>query len=156
MGTKQDSIATYADKSHFGNRSYVLFPDNIHVKVNSPFIANVEVSIRLSDLSPDYAKIEMFSPFLWIGGVVMLIGWVSYGVITEIVETNANNSNINFLLALGFVGLFVFLVGLRKQRFVRFQTRAGVASLDVFAHGPRKKEFQPFVDVLQEQIQKHP
>lgn len=151
---KPNFIASYSDKSHFGKRTYELFFETIEVKIDSPFVAKIETSFRLSELSPDYSKLQVYSPYLSVGGILMLIGWISYGVITEIVKTNADNSNINFLLALGFIGFFVFLVGLRKQKLVRFQTRGGAPGFDVLAHGPRKTEFQFFVDKLQEQIRK--
>ena len=106
----------------------------------------------MSDLNPSYHKgaqrSQLFSAGLW----MMIVPWVIYWALTELTAVDAFGVFAGFFLAMGFAGLFMVLVGFRKQRFVMFTTLAGVPALTIFKEGPRRDEFDKFLMSLIEAI----
>lgn len=147
-----EPLTTYADKSPFGKRSYRLFSDRIVVRHNNTVSVEGEAVFALRDLRPEHDTISMRSPFLMAGVWIALIAWLVYWALLELAHQDSLGTFPGFFLMLGFVGLLMIVLGLKKQRLVRFQTRAGVPAFDIFREGPRKNEFDAFIERLESEI----
>jgi len=143
-----DAIATYSDKSHYGTRRYRLFADHIVVSHRDAIAGESEMTLRLKDLDPDYATVAIRSRFFYAGLWLAPIPWLIYWALLELTRLDPFGRFAGLFLGLGFAGLFMVAIGLRKQRFVRFRTRAGVPALDVFREGPTRAQFDGFVAKL--------
>jgi len=141
-----DLIAQYEDRSHFGRREYDLYTDCIVVRYSDTLKSSGESTIRLSDLNPDYHRGAQRSPFFMSGIWMTLIPWLIYWALIELTKTDPFGTFAGFFLAMGFAGLFMTLIGVRKQKFVTFATLTGVPALTIFREGPRKREFDSFLD----------
>jgi hypothetical protein len=142
-----DPLATYSDKSHFGRRSYRLFTDRLQVTHNDTLHSESETTLRLLELDPNYVRIAARSAFFSSGLWMTIVPWTIYWALIELTRTDPFAMFAGSFLALGFAGLFMFVVGLRKQRYVCFRTLAGVPALTIFK-GPRRAEFDTFVSTL--------
>jgi hypothetical protein len=143
-----DPLATYSDKSHFGRRSYRLFSDRVEVRHNDTLQSEGETTLRLLDLNPDFERAAVRSNFFKSGLGMMLGSWMVYWALIELTRVDPFAMFAGFFLALGFAGLFMFSVGLKKQRFVCFRTLAGVPTLTIFKEGPKRAEFDAFIAEL--------
>ena len=148
-----DPVATYSDKSHFGRRSYRLFTDRLEVLHNDTLRSEGETTLRLMDLDPNYERVATRSTFFASGIWMMIVPWTIYWALIELTRTDPFGTFPGFFLAFGFAGLFMFLVGLKKQRYVCFRTLAGVPALAVFKEGPKRAEFDAFIAALVAAIQ---
>lgn len=147
-----EPLATYADKSPFEIRSYQLFPDRIVVRHNNTVSVEAESVFGLRDLGPEHDTIRVRSPFLTAGVWIALVAGLIYWALIELTHQDSLGTFPGFFLMLGFVGLLMIALGLKKQRLVRFKTKAGVPAFDIFQEGPRKREFDGFIVRLQTEI----
>lgn len=147
-----EPIARYKDKSHFGKREYDLFPDRIVIRYSDTIKSSGESTIRLSDLNPDCHRGAQRSPFFFSGIWMTMVPWLIYWALIELTTTDPFGTFAGFFLGIGFAGLFMALVGVRKQKLVAFTTLAGVPALTLFREGPRKREFDKFLCSLLDAI----
>lgn len=148
-----EPLATYSDKSHAGIRNYRLYPDRIAVTHRDVIKGEAEATIRLEDMNPDFEKFAVRGAMLWAGVWILLVASLIYWTLIELTHVDPFGTFAGFFLALCFVGVFVAVVGLKKQRFVRFRNVGGTPALDVFREGPKKHEFDAFLLQLGEAIQ---
>lgn len=147
-------IATYSDKSQFGQRKYHLYSDRITVQHRDPVAVDIDTTILLKDLRPDYDRISMRSGNFNSGMWMLLCGGVVYWTVIEMTDADPFELFPGLFLGLAVAGGFVLLVGLRKQHFVRFKPRPPATEvLDIIRAGRRKSEFDGFVSRVQESIQ---
>src|SRR5579883_3093796 len=104
-----DTLATYSDKSHFGVRSYTLYPDRVAVRHRDTIKGEAEGIILLKDLEPEYMTIAIRSSALTAGLWLTLVPWLIYWTLIELAHVDPFGTFAGFFLALGFVGIFVLL-----------------------------------------------
>lgn len=148
-----DPLATYSDKSHVGRRSYRLFTDRLEVMHNDTIRAEGETTLRLANFDSGYDRVAARSTFFVSGLWMMIVPGTIYWALIELTRADPFGTFAGAFLSLGFAGLFMFLVGLKKQHYVCFRTLAGVPVLTVFKEGPKRGEFDAFVATLVAAIQ---
>lgn len=147
-----EPIATYVDKSHFGRRAYRLFSDRLQVTHNDTLRNEGEATLRLAELDPAYERGATRSNFFSAGLGMMTGSWLIYWALVELTNVDPFKMFAGLFLAFGFAGLFMFLVGLKKQRYVNFRTISGVPVLTVFKEGPARADFDRFIEQLVDAI----
>lgn len=140
-----EPIASYADKSQFGVRSYVLYEDHVIVRYNDTLRVHGESSFSLRDLHEQYHTLAVRSSFFSAGLGLAVAGATIRWCVVELAHREPLSRIPAFFLTLSIVGVLMAVIGLRKQRLVSFHTKAGVPAFTIFREGPRKAEFDPFV-----------
>ncbi len=113
-----------------------------------------EVTVRFADISPDFEKHAIRSPLFFAGIWIALLASITYEAIITLAKVDSLSTFPGFFLAMIFVGIFVMAATFKKQRFVRFRTKAGTPSFDVFREGPEKKRFDEFISAIQEAVRR--
>lgn len=151
----EEPIATYEEARFELRRRFELFADRIRV-VGKTLTGRFDESVPLAILHPHPNR-------AWVRGLLFRIGlWVVFILfcwIRPFIAISGTKSLTNGLLpiifgAVALVGLLLLLVNARAAEFVRFRTDSGPITLDLGRVGPQVQEFDGFVDLLMQQIQK--
>ena len=151
-----EPIATYSDSMLQVSRLFLLYRDRVVVRARWLFKGQSESSVNLSDLVEEPHRFSVRNRLLRYAKLMALLG-----LVVAVVGFFGRRANMLVLAPLITVGLvltalgIVFMVRLAsKIQFVGFKTRDGKVALDIARAGPRKAEFEKFVDRVRKQIKK--
>ena len=142
----------YADASFFGRRSYQIVGDILIAKGSDVGKAQFESKLALRSLDPDFDRLWLRSPLLLPMCFFALVGIFGSMVLGEFSQKPGISWAHGLCLTLGFVGILFSLLSARRIPAARFKNTTGIAVLDIFEAGPRKREFEAFIATLQAHI----
>jgi len=147
------AIATYSEVTLAGKRKYALYSDKIVIKGAGNWSYEFEQTLVLKKISPDYIRLRIRPTVAWISLSMFFLAGLA--CIVLIYEFAIQSRAIPGVLGI-FSGsaLIVALVTMRKVEYARFCSEDyGSVLLSVARSGPKRNQFDSFVQALVTQIE---
>lgn len=152
MGLTMQPQMTYMETRFRGKRTFALYSDRIDVTGKVFLQSDFDVSIPLSELSPNFAKVKVRDG-IFFHGLALFVGFlILYGILSSVFHARADNFIVCLIAFLPFTGLILMAATFRKVEFCRFKTHAGLYVLDVARSGREQARYDEFIEKLTEAI----
>ena len=153
--TPVELIATYTELTFFDKRWFTLYVDRLHIRRKISNGTEVEATLHLDRLNPEYGRGKQKSP--WFGRAMWLF---MFGVILHLVTTGPSTQLWSkplppiggLALACLFGGIGGLLANFRSIEFCQFANRDGIVVLYLRRLGRDVAKHEEFLAVLVKQI----
>ena len=146
-------VARYREVRIDGKRHFELFNDAIRVHGTATFQSDIDTTIPLADIQPRIIRLRIRHRAFWTGLWITIGGTLGFITLVAGFQLDPMGLAPGLLGCIGAGGVLTSLATLRKVEFARFESKAGVAVLDVARAGPDKGSYDEFVARIMEQIE---
>lgn len=146
-------LASYREVRFDGKRHFELHADSIRVHGSATLQSEFDTTIAFAEIQPRIVRRRVRSNIFWGGVWLAFGGFLTTVILVEGFELDPFGVAPFLTAIIGFAGVALGVATLRKVDFAQFESKAGVAVLDVAKAGPDRSSYDEFVDKIMERVQ---